>query len=246
MRITSDVNCIFAYIDSLHKYHNKVSLFMAKNKRSGYVILAMVRATFIYTYKDYLTTACIIVEQAIRDEKTKRNRSSSDYKPSPLAIAANVDKRIEDYIKERIENANINGGAVKSFVNLMLTDYSIPILFQNDKALGEFREKYLINAEDNAAKELDRFLKFFNRFALMNIEEYENYNEWVEKIKSSNNDIFNHKKDVEDMRLVAELLCFTEKTGPILFFTCDKKCHDSIQIVAKEYKVKIGPLFLIH
>ena len=98
MKLSSDVNTIFAYGNSNDLFHNKVWLFMAKNKRNDYVLLARVKHVFIYTYKDYLTTCCAIIEIAIREEKTKRSKSPSEtYKPSTLALSANIHQQIEKF-----------------------------------------------------------------------------------------------------------------------------------------------------
>src|SRR3989339_240293 len=236
MKLSSDVNTIFAYGNSNDLFHNKVWLFMAKNKRNDYVLLARVKHVFIYTYKDYLTTCCAIIEIAIREEKTKRSKSPSEtYKPSTLALSANIHQQIEKFIKEKSEEITFNIGGVKNFINLLLTEYSIPELFENNGVFGEFREKYNVEAEKRAEEILNKFLHFFHSFYVMNIEQYDTYEEWIQKIKESKYKIFDNKKDYEDILLAAEILSCNQDIGTMGFFTCDKEIHRSIIVVAKEY-----------
>jgi hypothetical protein len=49
----------------------------------------------------------------------------------------------------------------KNFINTLLSEYSIPTLFEDDKAFGEFREKYLFESEQRAEDVINKFLKFF-------------------------------------------------------------------------------------
>ena len=50
----SDVNTIFAFVDSRHKFHNIVAVHLNSIKRQKYVLLKHVKSTFIYTYNDNL------------------------------------------------------------------------------------------------------------------------------------------------------------------------------------------------
>lgn len=242
MKISSDVNTIFAYGDNLHPFHNKVCLYMAKKIRDNYVLLAKVKAHFIYTCKDYLTTCCNIIDQAIRDYRNKRSKSpSTTYKPSPLAISANIDSLIDKHIGiEQSKTMNFNVKAVRTFIAWLLSEYSIPELYANDESFANFREKYVEEAEERALEVLNKFLKFFHQFESMNIEQYNNYEEWLSKIKKSEKNIFKNKQDYEDVMLAAEFLSYNQEFGLLGFFSSDKNCCDSIRIVSKEFMQRIG------
>ena len=93
---------------------------------------------------------------------------------------------------------------------------------------------------------LNKFLHFFHSFYVMNIEQYDTYEEWIQKIKESKYKIFDNKKDYEDILLAAEILSCNQDIGTMGFFTCDKEIHRSIIVVAKEYQQKIGHVLLIN
>lgn len=247
MDISSDVNTIFAYCDSLHKYHKSVLSFMMRQKRSTYILLDKVKSHFIYTYKDYLSTCCIIIEQAIRDQRLERSKSpSKTYKPSAFAISSHVRSLVDKKLVELCENKNFDFIATKQFVDLILSEYSIPDLYENEKVLGEFRERYLVGSEKIATTIVNKFLRFFYKFEEINLNQYTHYNNWLDKIKDSKNNVFKNKQDYEDMTLAAEFLCYNQEIGILYFFGCDSNCCRSIEVVAKEYDLKIGKITLIN
>jgi len=246
MKISSDVNTIFAYGDKNHILHKNVCLHMIKNNKKNYVLLSKVKSHFIYTYKDYLTDCCIVLEKSIREEKERRSKSpSKTYQPSLFAISASVRKLINDFIKEKAKNQNFNSNAAKNFISLLLTDYSIPELYKNKDSFAEFREKYLVQAEERALEILNKFLKFYRKFELMNIEQYVSFKDWFNKIKDSNKNVFKNKKDYEDMNIAAELLSFNQDISILDFFTCDKDFYYSLKNIVVEYSQKIGQVHLI-
>lgn len=247
MKLSSDVNTIFAYGDDTHKFHRAVYLYMISKKRTHYILLSKIKSSFIYTYKKYLSTSCVIIEKAIRDERHDRiGALSTTYKPSPLVISTSVRKLIDDHIKVESErNFNFNENTIRKFVSSMLLSYSIPELYENDNSLGEFREKYLLDAEKRAEEVLNKFLHFFSDFDCMNIESYANYMNWVNKIKKSKFDVFHNKQDYEDIIICAEFLCYNDEIGKLSFFTCDRECYRSVGVVAKEYEQRIGFVNLI-
>ena len=61
-----------------------------------------------------------------------------------------------------------------------------------------------MEAEKRAEEILNKFLHFFHSFYVMNIEQYDTYEEWIQKIKESKYKIFDNKKDYEDILLAAE------------------------------------------
>jgi hypothetical protein len=248
MKISSDVNTIFAYADGMHTFHNKVSLYMAKRIRDKYILLAKVKSTFIYTYKDYLTTSCTIIDRSIREYKKQRSMSpSKTYKPTHFSISTNVDHLIDEYIKEQESRMEFNSKAVRAFVAKKLSEYSVPALMEDEKMLGEFREKYLQDAEERAVEILNKFVCFFRtpEFELMNIERYNTFDDWFYKIKESKEFVFNNKRDREDMNIAAEFLAYNLEFNLLDFFTCDREFSESIKKVAREYGQKIGMINLI-
>ncbi len=56
MKTSSDVNTIFAYGNRDDIFNKKVLLFRAKKMKYKYVLLSNVSASFVYTYKDRLST----------------------------------------------------------------------------------------------------------------------------------------------------------------------------------------------
>lgn len=248
MKTASDVNTIFAYGDEFHELHKAVSLHMVRNVRGKYVLLNKVKSHFIYTYRDYLTTSCTLIDQAIREYKHKLSKAPSQtYKPSNLAISANIDALISKYLSDMSNQNNFNLRSVKKFISQMLAEYSVPELMENEKALGEFREKYLEGAEKRALEVLNKFIRFFKAwdFELMQIEQYSYYQNWIGKIKKSTKDVFCNKQDMEDIQVAAEFLSYNEEIALLSFFTCDVNCAQSIRMVAQEYRQKIGQVDLI-
>ena len=129
MELSSDVNTIFAYNDKIHPYNKNVISFMIKNKRSTYMLLDRVKSHFIYTYKNYLSECCIVIEQSIRDSKAERSRSpSKTYNPSLFAISTNIRGLIDKKLKELYDRKNFDFSSTKRFVDLLLSEYSIPDL----------------------------------------------------------------------------------------------------------------------
>jgi hypothetical protein len=54
MKAASDVNIIYAYGDSTHKFHRIVCLYMAKHIKDNYLLLGKVKSNFIFTYSNTL------------------------------------------------------------------------------------------------------------------------------------------------------------------------------------------------
>jgi len=246
MKTSSDVNTIFAYGNRDDIFNKKVLLFRAKKMKYKYVLLSNVSASFVYTYKDRLSTGCIVIEKAIREEKKKRDSSpSKSYKPSLFSLSENVNNKISEYLVELQRDNNINVKSVRIFIDLLLSDYSIPRLYEEDEAFAEFKEKYIINAEKRAFEVINKFVRFFRRYDFMYIENYQKYDEWKIKIKSSKEQVFDKKRDKEDIEIATEFLSFNEEFGQLEFFTCDKECGESIKKIAKEYRRSVGHIEII-
>ncbi len=247
MKISSDVNAVFAYADRKHIYHKGILAHIAKKQRDTFILLSKLKSNFIYTYKDYLTTSCIIIEKAVRDERKNRLKSpSKTYRPSILVITRSINVLIEKHLlDESSKFMNFNTSAVREFINMLLTDYSIPKLYEDDESLASFREKYVLDAEKQAEDIINRYVKRFNGFECVNIDDYESYEDWLTKIKKSKQNLFKEKKDFEDMTIGAEFLAYNDEVARLGFFTCDKNCHDSIVAMAKEQGLVIGSTHLI-
>ncbi|NQU78619.1 hypothetical protein HQ545_02520 [Candidatus Woesearchaeota archaeon] len=247
MKISSDVNCIFAYADPQHIFHRPVISYIVKKQRDTFVLLSKLKSNFMYTYKDYLATSCIIIEKAIRDERTIRDASpSKTYKPSILSISANINSKIEKYLLEESEKClNFNMSGTRKFINIILTEFSIPKLYEDNEVLAKFREKYVVEAEKQAEEVVNRFIKRFNNFECVNIEDYSMYDKWTTRIKKSKHNVFQNKQDVEDISIASEFLAFNSEKSKLAFFTSDVNCHKSILKIAKEYSLKTGHLHLI-
>jgi hypothetical protein len=247
MKTASDVNIIFAYDDSSHLFHKNVCFFMMQHIRDNYLLLVKVKAHFTHTYSGYLKDSAIIIDKSIREHRNERRNSPSQiYKPSHLAISANITKKIDDYVNEKSRNSNFSAKTAKVFINQLLSEYSIPTLFEDDKAFGEFREKYMEGAEKKALDVLNRFLKFFNnKYESMNIEQYKTYDEWMIKIKKSPQNIFENKQDYEDIQVASEYFAYNKEFGKANFFTTDLIMGDSLKKAAREFKLEIGLVHVI-
>ncbi|MBS3125212.1 hypothetical protein J4211_03085 [Candidatus Woesearchaeota archaeon] len=246
MDVSSDVNTVFAYTNPAHKFHTPVSLHMAKRKRHHYVLLAKVNSSFLYTYTNLLTDCGNIIVQAITGFREEREKANAKNPLSAFSISAIVNSKIKELLEEYNDKySNFNIKSTKEYIDLLLTKFSIPELYENDKALGEFREQYLMEADKRAFEALNKFVRFFQHYDLMKIEEYENYENWLKKIKDSSQDVFENKQDFEDMKIAAELLSYNEELGKLSFFTCDFNMHKSILTVAKENKQNVGDIEII-
>lgn len=248
MKFTSDVNIIFAYADNNHKFQKKVISYIARRQKDKFILLSKLKNNFIHTYSGYLVTCCIIIENAVRKEIKKRSQSpSKTYKPSTFTITRSVQSLIDDYLeKESAKFMSFNKQGVRTYINRLLTDYSISRLYFEENALAEFREKYSVESEERALEVLNRFLRFFRKFESMNIEEYSiAYEKWLNEIKNSDKNIFDNKKDHEDIILASELLAYNQEKSKLDFVSCDKEMCRSLKVVSKEFDFTLGKIDLI-
>jgi len=244
MRISSDVNTVFAYNDPNHIYHRVVFKIMTKSIRQRYVMLANVKNHFIYTYKDYLEEASLAIDLAIREYKSQRLNTS--YKPSSLSVSINVDALIKKHLEKREEECNFNTDVVRKFINIILTKYPIPAIYEDDEQFAKFREEYLKETEKTAISKLNNFFNFFKDREGRSLGDYKNYGEWLKYIKNSKSKVFNNKRDYEDMCIAAEIFAYHEEYSTFNFYSADSECVKSIKAIAKEYSVNIGKMIRIN
>lgn len=246
MAISSDVNTIFAYTNPNHKFHRAVCLYIAKKKRYPYFLLAKVSNSFVFTYKNLLADCGNIIIKEILEYREERNKSGAKYKLNAYAISAIINKKINSALdKSNSQYLNFDYKTAKEFIDKLLSDFSIPEMFENDHSLGEFREKYVTESEKRAAEKLNEFLNFFQNFETIKIEQYDNYDVWLQNIKSSKNPVFKNKQDFEDMKIAAEFLSYNQDFGQLSFFSSDKDMIDSIIQIGKEYRQRVGDMNLI-
>lgn len=243
MHLGTDVNTIFAYEEISHKHYKKTIQFLVTHKRSIYVLLNNVKKSFLKTYSDYLKDSCDIITQAIVEFKEIRNANPSR-KPSHEVVAAEVNSRITKKLEDLSQTTNANIQSTKNFIDKLLIDYSPPKLYEEDEALPEFREKYIVLAEKQATDIINRFLKNFAGFISINLFEYEDYDETLDKIKKIKNDVFANKQDYEDMKIAAEYFCVC-KDNKLEFFTFDKEFHRSLHKCSQLLNVNIGRVHLL-
>ena len=244
MPVSSDVNTIFAFADDQDLFHIPVALVMVPYKRKDvYILLDEVKSSFIYTYSNFLKEAGTIIEKSIIDYKEKRSNKLK--KPTSFAINAIVRQKIKEKIEEQSKKKFFNYDTVNRFINKMLSKYSITSLYEESEKLAEFRENYLIKAEDEADREISLFLNKFKNFEIINFPDIQTFEEWLDKIKKSKLKIFKNKRDYEDMRIAAQFLGYNQEIGKLAFITCDKEFHRSLEIISKKFNQPVGNLTLI-
>jgi hypothetical protein len=126
-----------------------------------------------------------------------------------------------------------------------LTEYSIPALYNDKNKLAEFREKYLIQAEKGAERAINIFLKKFKKFEVVNIAVIGDFETWLKKLKEFKLNVFENKRDYEDMRIAAQFFSVNEKISSLGFATCDREFHRSLELVKKQFNIKTGNLVLL-
>lgn len=244
MPISSDVNTIFAFADNRDIFHVPIALFLVPYKRKDfYVLLDEVKSSFIYTYSDRMKEACLFIEKSIIDYKKSRSKLLKP--PSPFVINTIIRGKIKEKIDELANDGFSRYDTINRFVNKMLSDYSIISIYEDSEKMAEFREKYLEEAEKNTTFELNRFLTKFKDFIVVNFTDIESYGEWIKKIKNSKLNIFDNKRDEEDIRIAAQYMGYNQEESKLAFVTCDKEFYRSLNVVSSFFKQSIGKLFLI-
>lgn len=245
MPVSSDVNVIFAYIDETDLFHIKVAIFIKPYKRKApYILLDRVKGTFINRYSRYLKDACIFIEKAIMDYKAEK--ANSKRKPSPFLIKIVVEEYIKRQIeKEAIKKLNYNKNAIKRFVKKLSIEFSYITLYNEVDKLAEFRERYLVNAENEADYKITAFLKNFKNFHVLNEGEIKSIDEWLNKLKKIELDVFESKTDFEDMKIAVEFFGFNEEHEKLSFVTCDKEMARSLKVLIEYFKLNAGKIHLI-
>ena len=247
MVLASDCNTIFAYSDSSDKHHNSVAVFFKQRSRVNYLVLFNVKTSFIYTYSDVFKECGLIVEKVILEQKEHRKRSpSKSYKPSHFVITLQAEKQIEQELESISKKRRFNRSLARRFISKLLSKYSIPSLYEDDEIFANFREEYLKKSEEQATEVLNKFLRLFRSFDTITMEEYEQYHEWLNRIKQCKLNVFRNLQDYEDMKIGAEYLSYNEEFGTLDFATCDKDCHKSIHKLSRKYQQRIGKLHYLN
>ncbi|MFC1774725.1 hypothetical protein ACFLZN_00225 [Nanoarchaeota archaeon] len=247
MKISSDVNTIFGYSDLTHKLSKAVRMHMAKTTTFHYVLLCEVKKSFVFTYSDYLKSAGETIDLAVRKYIAERKKAvSKSYKPSNAAISSNVRSKIKDHItSQKKQFLRYNVRAVNDFVNKMLTDFSIPELVEDSEKFAAFREKYVEGAEKLTKEVLNKFLRFYREVSIKKTGDYSKLASWLEKIKNGPNELFDNKKDFEDMKIAAEFFAYNDELGLLGFFSGDNEFCKSINKFAENSKIRIGNIEFI-
>lgn len=229
--ISNDVNVIFAYIDVNDKFHSKSKLFVGKNKRRKYIMLANVMKSFLKTYKNYILLVGDIIESEVIE--CKRERKTSPIKvPSITHITTLINSGITQELKKlSLENKNYSKNTLTRFKDLLLSEYSIPQLYFEESSMGEFREKYIRKSYDFSLKNLNEFLNSFLNVKTMKLTHYENYDTQLLNLKNM--------KDYEDRKICAELFCHGNEIGKISFLTFDNAFKKFLKSYGFENNVKI-------
>jgi hypothetical protein len=97
--ISNDVNVIFAFLDIKNRSHSKSMLFVGKNARRQYILLANVMKSFVKTYKDYVKDVGAAIEFQVI--KCKEEMKKSPLKNPPAShVTRLVDSGINSDLQE--------------------------------------------------------------------------------------------------------------------------------------------------
>ncbi len=228
--ISNDVNVIFAFLDIKHKFHIQSSLFVVKNQRRKLVVLANVMKSFLKTYKNYIVQVGAIIEHQVVFCKEERKKSPIK-NPSTTHIAILVNAGINNELKTLSSMPNYSFDALLRFKDLLLTDFSIPQLYFEENAIGEFREKFIDRSEKFSLDSINEFVTKFNQKRIMKQNDYKNYENFLSDLKSM--------KDYEDRRICAELFCFGEEKKAIQFLTFDNTFKQYLRKFGSKHNVKV-------
>ncbi len=225
--ISNDVNVIFAYLDAAESDHMKSVIFVKNNNRRKYVLLTNVAKSFLKTYKDYiLQVGDVIVNSVLQRKKIK----SPIKNPSASHITKLIDIEINKELILITKEYEYSQNSLFRFKNLLLTEVSIPTLYFEEGAIGEFREKFITNSIKFSLNAMNKFMDRFPRFKLMKQSDYKKYDELLSLIKM---------KDYEDRKICTELFCFGTEKEKIGFLTFDKTFKDFLKKNGSEYNVKV-------
>jgi len=177
------------------------------------------------------------------DRTITRVRNSDKLPKDIFSVTEFVHNEIEKQFDELRKDPRFNEAATRQYIDLLLSTYSIPQLYTDKDSLASFREEYIQDAEDTSLLVLNEFLNFFSDYTVMRTTDYKEPVEEIKKsITQSKLAIFNKLSAQEDINLASELIAYNKEYGKIRFFTCDKKCAESIRTFCKQHKISIGPV----
>jgi len=173
--ISNDVNVIFAYIDRNHKHYRRSRSFVNNNIRRKYVMLAMVKQSFIKTYQDYVDSVAIIILESVIKEKEER-KNSIIKKPTQNLILKSINYQINKELKAlNKQYPNLTYDSLESIKNILLSTFSILQLYNKKDSMGDFRETFIAESNKYSIRALNRFLTNFKKGDVMQIMQYNNY-----------------------------------------------------------------------
>jgi len=225
--VSNDVHVVFGFVDVNHKLHRKSYTFVKLNSRRKYISLATVRHSFVRTYKNHIkevgSAICCSVLNCKKERENSPVKKETNWYITTL-VEADVNKQLNELEKK------YNYSGLDLIKKMLLCDFSIPELYFESKKLGDFKEKFIIDAEKYSSEKLDSFLNKFNSKKLMKKAEYTNYGENLSRIKMS---------DYEDRKICAELFSYGLEFGEIKFLTFDNAFRKYLNKFGKENNVKV-------
>lgn len=244
---SSDVSTVFAFIDVRHKFYDVVIEHFNTIKNAKYVLLNHVKTTFIFTYNDNLKKIGEIILSTIASVKEILEKRRRKDEASDIIKNTYLKSEMEKLIKQQ-KDKELNPADYNYFKNILLKDYPLIELLNDEEKLEEFDSIYILKAEEIVNDKLQEFISFFN-----NIDKNLKLNpvkikEWkikLEKIKRDNLTVFSDYDD-EDIKLSSEYFTYCEdRRMPLNFSSTDENLINSLKYVVEERKFKTGKLLFL-
>lgn len=230
--ISSDVNVLFIYGDPRDRRNFNLIRFCKRNQRRSYLLLEEVKKSFIKTFSDYYKIIGSIIDDVIITYRAQRLKSPGKRQPSTEALIAEIDKNISKKFSSLVRKTTLSMSSLKRFYSKLLKDYSIPRLYHEDKLIGEFREFYSGEAENEATDVMNRFIL---EFRSLDVHQKQNCNDYDDNYVALDSYF---RKDHEDRRIAAELMCYTLRKH--LQFLCgDKAFRTALRKIKATYGLNL-------
>jgi len=239
---SSDVNTLFAFVDVRHKFNKVVNNYFGLIKKQKYILLRHVKSVFIFTYRDNLSKIGEIIISSVVNVKNELSKRIIRKNPSDTVknaiLKSKMDKLFEEWGKLDKED-------FQYFKNMLLKDFPLIELLNNEDKLKDFDSSYTQKANEIVNNKIEEFIKFFEV-----LEDSPNLNQvkvkgWYKKIKDmklNNFHIYTEHKD-EDIRLSSEFITYCEDRHiPLNFGSIDENLVDSLKFVTKEENIKCGKI----
>jgi len=234
---SSDVNTIFAYTDIRHKFYRNAVNYFDKTKQDKYILLKHVYTTFFFTYSENLKRIGDMIIKSIN--KVKINLSERRLKSPPSEVLKNImlKKELDHSIVSQKEQ-EFNPTDYDYYKNILLKDYPLIELLNNEKMLEEFDSFYVKAADEITRNKLKEFISSFKnieKLPKLDRNKVMGIRNELKEIKSEHHDIFSSPDD-EDIRLSAELLTFCSlRRTKLNFATSDQNLVKSLNFVKKKF-----------